>query len=133
MQTLKLSQGKVALVSDEDYPLVTGYQWHAFRIHNAWYAATSQIGGKRIYLHRFIMRPASGMEVDHINGDGLDNRRENLRVCTHQDNLRNVRRSTPSRSGFRGVGMTPGGRYVARCKYFGKLLYFGTFDTAEEA
>lgn len=133
MRTISLSQGKVALVSDEDYALVAAYQWHAFKIHRRWYAATHQIARKRTYLHRFIMQPDQGMEVDHINGDGLDNRRENLRVCTHRDNLRNMHRSIPSRSGYRGVGIAHSGRFTARCKYEGKMLYFGTFDTAEEA
>jgi len=133
MRLLPLSQDKHALVDEQDYGRVSQYKWHAFRIHNTWYAATHQIHGKRTYLHRYIMDAPKGMEVDHANGDGLDNRQENLRLCRHRDNLRNMRRTTVSRSGFRGVELTKNGKFAARCKYLGKVLYFGTFTTAEEA
>ena len=133
MRFLPLSQGKYAAVDDEDFDRVSLYRWHAFKIHNTWYAASSQPNSpKRTYLHRFVIDAPHGKEVDHINGHGLDNRKQNLRICTHRDNLRNVRRTTPSVSGFRGV-VKDGKKYTARLKYRGKLLYFGRFDTPEEA
>ena len=134
MKRIPLSQGKFALVDDEDFETVGQMRWYTMRIHNVWYAASSQaVEGTRVYLHRFLMDPPSDMEVDHINGDGLDNRRENLRVCLHRDNLRNVRRTVTSRSGFRGVLKTRSGRWEARTKRLGRIIHIGTFDTPEEA
>lgn len=132
MRRLPLTQGQVALIDDVDWERVSQFRWHAVWVYNTYYAATTA-DGKRLYLHRFLTDAPKGMEVDHINGDGLDNRRENLRLCRHRDNLRNVRRTIPSRSGYRGVIPTASGKFAARCKHFGKLLYFGTFETAEEA
>ena len=134
MRFIPLSKGKFAAVDDGDYDRVSQYPWFAFKVHNSWYAATgSVVKNKRTYLHRFVTNAPAGMEVDHVNGHGLDNRKANLRICRHRDNLRNQRRIKPSRSGYRGVTLTPHGKFVARCKYHGKMLYWGTYSTAEEA
>lgn len=135
MTHIPLSKGKTTIVDDADAPRVSPYKWSALNVKGKWYAYSHQAleaTGHR-YMHRLLTDAPKGLEVDHINGDGLDNRQDNLRLCTHRDNQRNIRRSEPSRAGYRGVTLTPHGRYVARCKYLGRLLYFGTFSTAEEA
>lgn len=133
---LPLSQGKVALVDAEDWGLVFEFRWHAFLIHRSWYAAAGNIKGhpKRQYLHRLIMGNPAGLEVDHINGDGLDCRRENLRVARHGQNLANQRLSNANTSGYAGVTWDAcKGVWVAQTKHQGKNVYLGSFKSKEEA
>lgn len=80
---IQLTRGKVALVSDHQYEKVARLKWQAEqKKYGKWYAGT-RMNGKRVYLHRFLANALTGMEIDHINGDTLDNRDENLRFCTH--------------------------------------------------
>lgn len=111
MIEIKLTKGKVTVVDDDDYTLAFKYKWIAAKSHwgNAlWYASkhVKRPDGKwrPIFLHRLIVNAAAGMEVDHINGDGLDNRRSNLRICTHAQNSRNSRSVNPNKtSKYKGV------------------------------
>lgn len=116
------------LSTREDYDLVRQFRWY---MAGNGYAA-SNLGGSRTYLHRFIMRDqlAHGLVVDHINRDKLDNRRENLRVCTQQQNVQNRRRW--GRSPYRGV-LPSKGRWKVQVSIDGITTYFGTYDSAEEA
>jgi hypothetical protein len=87
-----------------------------------------------VYLHRLLMNAVQTQQVDHANGNSLDNRRENLRFCTSSQNSQNRRRT--STSGFKGVSLKP--RYKskpweANIKVAGKLKYLGRFQTPEEA
>jgi hypothetical protein len=101
---LPLTRGAVALIDDADLPLVQGWKW---QMMNTGYAARStKIDGRRLCLlmHRVIAAPPVGVEVDHINGNRLDNRRENLRLCSRTQNARNkARKSTGAASRFKGV------------------------------
>lgn len=100
MKTLPLSQGKVALLDDEDYERAAQFKWSATL--NAkpgrkekWYAHRKERFEGRIrtvYLHRWLVACPPGFVVDHRNADGLDNQRENLRIVTQAENLRNVKR-----------------------------------------
>ena len=145
MKVIPLSRGKVALVDDEDFPKVLAYKWYAFQVKckgklYSWYAATSQLGG-RVYLHRFILKPPDGMEVDHEDGDGLNCRRYNMRVCTHAQNLANQKtQSFPGKySQYRGVTRPKDrlhqaqGTWWATIKVHGKRVYLGHYDTEIEA
>lgn len=82
---IPLTQGKVSLIDEQDLPLVERYSWCAWPHRNTTYAQ-SGIG----LLHALIMQTPKGMVTDHINGNGLDNRRKNLRVVTHRENLNNM-------------------------------------------
>jgi hypothetical protein len=85
-------------------------------------------------LHRFLMSPPPGYMVDHINHNGLDNRRENLRICTRVENGRNRLPSKKSASGYKGVVKTSRGcRWQAKINIDKKQTYIGSFATAEEA
>jgi hypothetical protein len=98
--------------------------------------ARGLMGGKRCFLHRVIADRAGigGPEVDHVNCDGLDNRRANLRAATRLQNSRNVRCRADSRSGLKGVSWYERiGRWQARIKVDRKEKYLGSFATAEEA
>lgn len=87
-------------------------------------------------MHRVILGliHGDGKEADHINGDTLDNRRENLRVCEHKDNVRNIRFNSKNTSGFKGVSYHKVRRkFQAYIGVDGKRLYLGLHDTAEDA
>lgn len=121
-KTIKLTKGRVAVVDDEDYDVLIRHSWH---LAVSRYAA-SRINNKKVLMHRMIMNPGEGFEVDHINADGLDNRKSNLRICTHQQNITRTRRV--NRTGYRGVAKDKK-RYIAQLKHNGRRFYWGPFDT----
>jgi len=96
MKKIKLSQGKVTLVDDEDFDLLSKYRWHYHTGCRCEYARRStwkdgKVG--TIYMHQMIINTPPGLETDHINGNKLDNRRENLRICTTRENQHNQHRN----------------------------------------
>jgi uncharacterized protein (DUF2249 family) len=109
MKEINLTKGKVALVDDEDYEYLLQWKWYAVeRGCGIWYAArhTSKGGKSRIiFMHRVILQTSEGLDTDHRNGNGLDNRRENLRSCSHMNNIRHQSRrlSSTKSSLFKGV------------------------------
>ncbi len=106
MKKIKLTQGKYALVDDCDYEMLSQYNWHVKRFQYVLYAARqSRIGGKQttLRMHRLLVNAPKGMEVDHIDGDGLNNQRSNLRIVTHSQNQMNKPKQSRNTSGFKGV------------------------------
>jgi len=106
MKEILLTQGKIALVDDEDFEKIIAYKWHCDCRKNTIYAETDIItDGTRKYkslrMHRLITNPSDNLEIDHINGNGLDNRKENLRPVTRRQNLQNYHIKKSSR--FTGV------------------------------
>lgn len=129
---IKLTQGYEAVVSSKDYPRLSQKKWHALVFPRGTYAG-SMHNGSAIYMHRFITDCPKGMVVDHINGNTLDNRRENLRVCTNAQNLTNTRKKT-SNTKYKGVHRQKGRtNYMAVIGHGGKCIYLGTFETEELA
>jgi hypothetical protein len=126
----------VVLFDPEDAAIVAAHKWTITRRPHTNYVIRSvcESGKSRgIYLHRAIMMPPEGMEVDHINGNGLDNRRANLRIVTCSENMANNRHAL-GKSGYRGVWVTQGGnRWTAIIKRQMRRYYLGTFPTALEA
>lgn len=88
---------------------------------------------KREYLHRLITKAPKGLFVDHINGDKLDNRKKNLRICTSAQSACNTKTSSNSKSGFKGVWKLPYGRWCAQITKNREKIHVGVFDTPEEA
>lgn len=129
---IPLSQGKVAVVDFEDFEKVRGFSWYADRIHNTWYAAT-HIGKGRsrkvVRMHRFLLEEKEGSEVDHKDGDGLNNRRHNLRSCSHRQNLSNQKKQSGRSSSFKGVSLASTGKWRAQLD----STHLGYFDTEEAA
>lgn len=105
MKEIPLTRGKVTLVDDEDFEELSKYKWFVSKHCNTFYAMrmAPRTNSKRhtIKMHRIILKTSLGMETDHINGNGLDNRRENLRVVTHRKNGQNLH--IPKSSQFPGV------------------------------
>jgi hypothetical protein len=143
MIEIPLTQGKVAIVDDGDAARVLAYKWTLLTIKRegkiTYYArrnvAPHGWNGpqKSILLHRFILNAPDGIHVDHIDLDGLNNRRSNLRLATNSQNHCNIP-SRPHRTGLRGVEkIRHSESYGARIKVNGKLIRSGRFDTPEEA
>lgn len=135
---IKLTQGMVARVDADDYDWLIQHKWYAHRSNRTkWYAARGDnIAGTlvTVRMHREIAQPPEGFVVDHINGDTLDNRRANLRVCTYSENSLN-RRSTPfGTSNYRGVYWREGkGRWAAQIRYERKKYHLGYYKNEDEA
>lgn len=106
MKEIPLTQGKIALVEDEDFDRVNQFKWRAWHHRNTWYAVADlpRVNGKskRLYLHSFVL-PGSP-EVDHRNRDGLNCQRSNLRPATHAQNRANQGKRKNCSSIFKGVG-----------------------------
>ena len=99
---IKLTQNKVALVDVEDFGELNKVKWH----FNGKYAERRiLLNGKsiRLRMHRVINKTPEGMETDHINGKKLDNRKSNLRSCTHSENAMNTVKKSTNSSGYKGV------------------------------
>jgi len=132
MKEIALTQGYVALVDDEDYGWVSQWKWCALVKPHTVYATrrSARRGGKQtsIYMHRVLLGAAPGMQTDHINGDGLDNRRENIRQCSAQENQRNSRSHVGS-SIYKGVHWHKLGRkWQAYIKVDGRQRHLGYFS-----
>lgn len=134
MKEIVLSQGKVALVDDEDYEILNQWKWCAIKSRETFYACrTAYRDGKWIpeRMHRVILGAQKGEIVDHRDHNGLNNQRSNIRLCTHGQNQMN-RRPT-SASGYKGVYKERGVRYRASIDFNNKRLMLGIFATPEEA
>jgi hypothetical protein len=137
MAEIRLTRGLVALVDDEDAERVSTHKWHALGQSHAFYAAHSIRTGKErrmAYMSREIMNCPRQLQVDHINGNTLDNRRGNLRICTPMQNSHNSRKPRVNSSGFKGVSLPKGKRrWRAQIYFRGKNHHLGNFSTPEEA
>ena len=102
MKEIDLTQGKVALVDDEDYEYLNSFKWHCTTWGYALCSSGYKDGKQNLTrMHRWVNETPEGMETDHINGNKLDNRRCNLRTVTHSQNAINYHR--PNRTGYRGI------------------------------
>jgi len=131
MKEIYLTQGETAIVDDEDFEEMNLFKWCLCRARNLKYAIRTERGLNQ-FMHRIIMIPPEGMHIDHINGNGLDNRRENLRVCSNAENHQNIRWNKRNTTGFLGVSKRPWG-FAAQIQVGKVKKYLGMFDTAEEA
>ncbi len=135
---MKLTQGLETIFDLPDLMLVAPHRWCAHKNHRNIYPATniSLPGGKRrlIYMHKLLISGGRAVHIDHANLNGLDNRRENLRLCSQNENLRNRRLNTKSKSGFKGVSWHSGCRkYEANIRINGRQTRIGYFSDPIEA
>lgn len=126
---IKLTQNRFALVDRDDLSMLLKYSWSVTH----WGYACSYVGGgnknpKFTSMHRMIMNAKKGEEIDHINGNRLDNRRSNLRFCTRQQNRFNEKLRSNKTSKFKGVYWQKDiKRWRARIQKDGEVNYLGTF------
>lgn len=141
IREIPLTRGFVAIVDDEDYERVAALKWGALKAcgnREQVYAQNyKRIGSKVVALsmHRFIMGNPLGLIVDHIDRNGLNNTRANLRVCTRSENSRNCKpyRRSKSKSRFKGLVFHKNGRIEARICSHGVTTHIGSFACEEEA
>lgn len=132
---ITLKNGKSFQINKRDLPVLDGWNVSVnFRnVLCQKYDSDGLLVAKT--LHKLIMKTPKGMVVDHINGDVTDNRRRNLRVCSHLENSRNSKKQKNNTSGYKGVTRRSGYKkpFWARIKYKGKQISLGQFTTAKEA
>jgi hypothetical protein len=127
MKEIILTQGKVALVDDEDYKWLNKYKWCAHKNKRYWYAKRNS---GRIFMHREIMKTPIDLMVDHKDTNGLNNQRYNLRNCTNRQNLQNGRsNSTNKGTTFDKVN----NKFLAQIRVGGRQIKLGRFITEKEA
>lgn len=122
-------------IDENDFHLVSPYTWHTVKIKNLTYVRTNiKINGKYTprYLHQIIMGKKDGFIIDHIDGNTLNNKRENLRFCTHTQNMWN-RKDKPGKSGYRNIQSLPSGKFRVRFSVGNKKICYGCYDSLEEA
>jgi hypothetical protein len=135
---IQLTRGAVALVDDADYEWLSAWNWRLITTPKL-YAGRSgpRSASKRetILMHRLIAAAPAGYDVDHINGDRLDNRRANLRICLHAENQRNMQaRSDKRTSLFKGVNWASDrGKWRSRLVLNGQEVFDKYFDSEEDA
>jgi len=149
MKKIKLTQDQWALVDDDDYEMLMEHKWYA-----AWLTSDGKFRAvrnsprdlsgkqKKILIHRVITNAPKEKMVDHINGNPLDNRKDNLRVCTHQENCMNRGKQKNNMSGYKGVSYRKKGKdmineyqkpWIASISFNGKNILFDYYKTKEEA
>lgn len=129
-----LTGGGVALLDDEDAWILRIFpKWQIDKRAGTDYAKRGSLRMHRLVAGLDMDGFSSPGIVDHINGNGLDNRRSNLRICTHAQNLMNRGASKTNRTGLRGVTAHRKNSFRARIRVHGKLHDLGCFRTAEEA
>jgi hypothetical protein len=130
---IKLTQGKTAIVDAEDFDFLNQFKWY---YHNGY--ARAKIGGKQILMHRLLLQAGPNDILDHINGNGLDNRKENLRFANKTFNKANEKLRGDNKTGFKGVYMKKDSPYrhkkwAAKIGFMGHQIHIGYFYNKEEA
>ena len=131
---IKLTKGKFAIVDAEDFEWLNQWKWHfegRYAFRKKWFSHTE---GVSLPMHKEILKK-HGIEIDeketdHINGNGLDNRKGNLRACTHAENMRNMKKTKLKGISFREGLKKP---WRARLMKDYKEIQIGYFETKEEA
>lgn len=126
-----VTNGRSFTIDPADLPALGTYRWTVSHSRGCYYATQTR-GKQTILLHRVIMLPPDHLTVDHEDGDGTNDRRYNMRVCTFGQNNANYHGKLSS-MGYRGVYPTQSGKFYALFKEDGRLRNLGTFTDAEEA
>lgn len=135
MKEIPLTQGKFAIVDDSDYEILIRYRWH-FNKGYAVRIVRTPNSKKRTYIgmHNVILGTPEGMEGEHRDGNGLNNLRSNLRICTHAENMRNHALLKRNKYGLTGIYWRAKKRRFTATIYFNcSTIHLGTFKTIEEA
>ena len=138
MKEILLTQGKIALVDDEDYDRVNAFKWHTENYNNRLYAKRGiLINGKlkTQRMHQFIIgENVLKLDIDHIDNNGLNNQKNNLRLCTHSQNMMNQEKQKNRSTKYKGVSFHKRDNiYQSNIRSNGKLIYLGSFISEIEA
>lgn len=134
---IKLTQGKFALVDDSDYEYLNQFKWHVdsynYAVRTVW---VKEQKSKHIKMHRELLK--TPLFVDHIDGNGCNNQRKNLRSCTRAQNLQNRGKNKNNTHGYKGVSLDKRrvhqkNPFKAEIMVNRKKRYLGSFSTAKEA
>ena len=130
MKEIPLTQGKIAIVDDADYERLSKFKWC---VNGRGYAET-WMKTRLVRMHRFIMGENKTQEVDHIDGNKLNNSRANLRFCSHSQNARNGSSHKDSSSCYKGVSWDKSRNLYEACIFLnGHKKYLGRFSDEKEA
>lgn len=138
MKEIPLSQGKVAMVDDADFAWLMQFSWHVHRGSNTLYAfsvvgSSTNPNRPHFYMHRLILGAEKGSYVDHIDHNGLNNQRDNIRLCTPRQNMMNKRGQSKT-SRFKGVLYRKRRKaWQAKIYLNYRLTHLGTYDTELDA
>lgn len=125
------------LIDEEDLDIVSRYYWRISHAHGGKWYVLRQTGHKHqklILLHRFLLNAPKNKEVDHINGNTLDNRKCNLRLCEHAENMRNRKMNKNNKTGYKGVSLRKDKNlYTAEIQIDYKTVHLGFFKSSKEA
>lgn len=143
MKEIKLTKGYVALVDDEDFEWISKYKWQCANVGYAVSATFRKHRGGSGLMHREILKAPKGIDVDHINHNKLDNRKQNLRLCFRGQNLLNKNKRSDSRLKYKGIMYVRPSKtmkdavrkkpYYASIRINGIRLGLGYFATQEDA
>lgn len=141
MKMIPLTQGKVALVDDEDFERLNRFKWFAHKRHGIFYAGrqvtviyipeTKYFKQRMVHMHQVLLVPPEGLMCDHIDGDGLNNQKSNLRIVTNRQNMQNIHKVNKT-SRFPGISKNYN-QWQSDIYVNGKRQHLGLFPTEEEA
>ena len=124
-----LTRGDVALVDDEDYEYLSQWNWTSNISRSKRYARRHLGNRKYVSMHKVLINSGVNIEVDHIDGDGLNNQKLNLRVCTHIQNMQNGIIKVNNKSGYKGVSWYKNyGKWLSRIVVNKKKVFLGYFE-----
>jgi hypothetical protein len=131
MKEIKLTQGKVALVDDEDFNYLNQFKWQVIKPRYIYYVVKSgkRINGKnkKEYMHRIIMNTPSHLQVDHIDHNGLNNQKSNLRNCNNSQN--NANKILMNEEKYRGICWDKSrNKWMSSIRFMGKNIFLGRFS-----
>lgn len=131
LKTINLTKGKQAIVDSEDYEMLIQFNWH---YNTEGYAMRTVNHSGKLSMHRQLMGDKQGHVIDHVDGNGLNNSRTNLRHATHKENMRNRKLQTNNTSGFKGVYWKPiKQKWEAAIRISNQYKYLGAFISKVEA
>lgn len=139
MRKIKLTRGKVALVDDEDFEELNKHNWQVQKNkdRNNWYAVRTDHSGKKqktVRMHSLILNTPKLKQTDHIDGNGLNNQRSNLRIATSSQNSWNAKIRKDNTSGYKGVCWHKlAKKWLVSISYNGKLHYLGLSEDKHQA
>ena len=139
---IPLTKGKFAIVDAEDFEWLNQWGWYVVKCDNKFYAARTQWisslprnkAAKRIYMHREILQTNKGIEVDHKDGNSLNNQKINLRTSTRSQNAANRGKQANNTSGYKGVFWhNKANKWIASIRLSNKQVHIGIFNKKIEA